>query len=418
MIALSVALLLTAGCGNDDQNNGSGGLLGGSGTNNTLEPSLTPSTSEITGTLLYVVEDDLYRWGDTEPERLLNGIASPLSTTFSPDGKYVLYTSGATPITEDGNGPVVESLDLTSGETQTLTQFRFRAQTTRGWRVAEWSDDGQWALIDGTEFSSGIRAVKLDGSAQLQVSLGFGMRHYWLEGRNSLAVISTQFRQDSPDIEVDNIQIADLDAATVTDLSVEYPVSITEVRGVLANAGYELAESLDLSNFFEPGGPYRVLPPIMDSVPEYCGEWQIRDENNNPIVSLTESGGITDLIPLSDGTFLFMKWEYPGCDFFATPNGELVHFMEGDRRTIADGLGSADVRNLVSDGDVIFEGVRQVHRVALGPDETQVAWIGYSDNESTSTLYITDLTTLETDPLTTISQPEGGGLIAVYWLDT
>lgn len=415
LIGLMLALSVLTACGAEDDKGNSNNLAGRNDSNATAQPaisSLEPATVDVEGMLLYMQGDSLYRWQSDEPDLLASNIVLPLATTFSPDHKYMLYSTSASEKNLGGSGPFVEALELATDEKHPLLQFRFNVAGSTGWIVESWSEDGQWAIINGTEFSSGTSAVKLDGSVRSELSQGFNKAHFWLEG-GQVVVASRDFNAEA--VEIDDLDIVNVETGEVTEPDVEYPIGILGIRRVMEELGYELVD-FSASAFFGPvpTTDYRVRPPFQEGTPRYCGDWQVVNETSDPVVTLHQAGGITDLTVLDDGSLLFIGWEFPDCEFLATPHGQLIHFVDGEQQIIAEDLGSDAVRNIVSSFGIFWDGANEVYRYALAPDGQRVAWIGYEDQ--ISTLYITDLETMETTPIATSSSEQGNGFSVLFWL--
>lgn len=409
---LLIAILVLAGlalsaCGAEDE--ASKKLTGRreSQTTPTSEPTVSEAISDFSGNLIYVADNNIYQWSAGENELLAEGIDTPSNIRFTPDRTHLMY-SLPDPLSTN-NGPSIHLVDLKTHKTAQLFKFPNGAFGRQAlWRVHSWSPDQQWMLLVGTNFFGDSYLVDIDGTTS-QLVAAAREAQIWLDD-NRLLVFEWNGSTDNPGA-LKNARIWTPGSTDPLQLDID---NIDDLETYLTDEGLETTQELRAAAFVQPQG-YIALPHF-DSGQTYCGNWVIQHDGD-AVYTIEDVGGITDIQVGKDGAFYFIRWTFPDCVFLQRPVGELVKMTpDGEITVLAEGLGlTADRNNL--DATRPFDGNDgSLHRYSLSPDESQVAWIGYSEDEATSTLYVTELDTMATQAITSIPGRAEELINMVYWV--
>ncbi len=419
--AISIVMLALAGCGSDDDSvelkavGSSAQTEEAAASNTTMTEPDAALAIEIDGLFIVVKGNGLYAFDPASGEapQFITDQLEPLTINLAPEADKVIFDSD-TP--GDGQAFI---LNLPSIEPEVLDAV-ITTPAANAWGVASWSPDRQWVI--GFVYPRGIEAIRVDGSGGFQLANNIDAFALWLNDGNILVVD----RDFQPSVIVyRGIYYYDVATGEAEEWAMDEERLQTNFRGALqalvAEHGLDFADPI-----FDITGSVNIISPdnafSFTNAADVCATWGLSRPLANPTnTDLFAQGGeepaitylyqaegihrITDALAVDGQTIYFLEWILPTCRISETPQITLKRLVIGEDgavsapEIIAEGV-SAEVSY---DFRSRLQGV--TGRYSISPDGRFVAWAGGSAEIGTTSINVTDLTTLET--ITLVEEARG-----------
>lgn len=393
-LGFMMVIVLLVGCGKEKQasletSTGAPRRATTDQTTSNVQLSDVDLWASVVDDLVFIQGQTLYLQpaGQTDLHQLAPAIFPP-SLALAPNTHTIVYNEIVS----------IRSRFLTIANTQTLeTQQIYRSSGDFSF-LGGISPNGQWAMV--FNFPS-LYVVKMDGSTTHRIASiqNFGVTPFWLEDNTLLVIIqqngvTQEVRRFDP-VTNENLPIVEQAAASISDTLPITPgvsafIAFQEIvnqelgvplQGVIDLTADDLAPIINLVN----------LNPAV-ATPEICGTWQVTREmpslNAQPeiVLTLQDTTFLTANLTLADGSLVFVRWYFEGCDrnkmraalIKLTPNGETIILTDAIDPGTSPNLG--------------FFFADTGPRIGYSSDNRYAVWIGGGLDMGESSINITNLT--------------------------
>jgi hypothetical protein len=346
--------------------------------------------------LFFSQGDTLYvTFFDGQEPELVTEFVAPPTVALTPDTTRVTFVA----FQSRGRRPSLKVVDSATLDVQTAV----RISSQYGF-MGPWSPDGGWFVL--YNFPN-VFLVRADGSQDLQIGRLAGTAQVftpvWLAD-NTLVVVDQNQGGQQP---VGTVHRFDPAAGEEMEVPEEVQGMFLDIAAHLEGVAQQIAAEGAVMDAFGVGPAYTLdfdgpplfnlsgPPPDALGVPEFCGTWEVQQQEvqlgAEPVTlySVGDTVFLSNLNVLDDGTVLFLRWYFEDCDHMRF-RAALMRIKPGDEPEVL----AHDV-DVGASSNLGYFFADTGNRMAVSSEGRYVVWIGGGIETGETTLNLIDLETGE-----------------------